>query len=169
MHSCNLAFFGWAQYESVAFTQLGVPQQDLGFSGGLAGMARYAGGSLAQAIYTTILTNTQTKRAAMTLPQAAMDAGMTAENAQKLLAAFPLGAQAIAAVPGTTEEALAAATMAFQWSYAHGLKIVALSSLSFGILGLICCVWCEDLTPKMTDKIEVFLENDIYAEKNEFH
>lgn len=164
-----LAFFGWAQYESVAFTQLGVPQQDLGFSGGLAGMARYAGGSLAQAIYTTILTNTQTRRAMKTLPQAAIAAGMTPEDALKLLAAFPLGTKAIAAVPGTTEEALQAATLAFQWSYAYGLKIVALSSLSFGLFGLICCFLCEDLTPKMTNKTEVFLENDIYADKNEFH
>ncbi|KAF2013899.1 MFS general substrate transporter [Aaosphaeria arxii CBS 175.79] len=165
----NATFFGWAQYESVAFTQLGVPQQDLGFSGGLAGMARYAGGSLAQAIYMTILANTQTSRAAQTVPQAAVEAGMTQENAQALLAAFPLGAQAIAKVPGITQEALAATSLAFQWSYAHGLKVVALSSLSFGILGLICCFLCEDLTPKMTSKIEVFLENDVYAEKNEFH
>ncbi|ORY06913.1 fungal trichothecene efflux pump [Clohesyomyces aquaticus] len=165
----NATFFGWAQYESVAFTQMGVPQQDLGFSGGLAGMARYAGGSLAVAIYTTILTNTQTARAATTLPQAAMAAGMSAENAQKLLAAFPLGAKAIAAVPGTTTEALAAAGLAFQWSYAHGLKVVALSSLSFGILGLMCCFYCEDITPKMNDKTEVFLENDVNAEKNTFH
>jgi hypothetical protein len=164
-----VAFFGWAQYESVAFTQLGVPQQDLGFSGGLAGMARYAGGSLAQAIYTTILTNTQSKRAAATLPQAAISAGMSSENAQQLLAAFPLGAKAIAAVPGVTTEAIAAASLAFQWSYAHALKVVALSSLSFGLLGLICCFLCEDLTPKMTNKTEVFLENDVYAEKNEFH
>ncbi|KAF2790607.1 MFS general substrate transporter [Melanomma pulvis-pyrius CBS 109.77] len=162
-------FFGWAQYESVAFTQLGVPQQDLGFSGGLAGMARYAGGSLAQAIYTTILTNTQTRRLASTLPSAAIAAGMTPENAQKLLAAFPLGAKALAAVPDTNPEALAAAAEAFKWSYAHALKIVALSSLSFGIVGLICCFACEDLTPKMTNKTEVFLENDVNAEKNEFH
>jgi hypothetical protein len=165
----NATFFGWAQYESVAFTQLGVPQQDLGFSGGLAGMARYAGGSLAQAIYTTILTNTQTRRAATTLPAAAVSAGMTQENAQKLLAAFPLGATAIAAVPGTTAEALAAASLAFQWSYAHALKIVALSSLSFGIVGLLCVFWCEDVGKKMTNKTEVFLENDVNAEKNVFH
>lgn len=153
----------------MAFTQLGVPQQDLGFSGGLAGMARYAGGSLAQAIYTTILTNTQTRRVASTLPTAAVAAGMTPENAQKLLAAFPLGASAIAAVPGTTAEALAAAALAFQWSYAHALKIVALSSLSFGLVGLICVFWCEDVGPKMTNKTEVFLENDVNAEKNVFH
>ncbi|KAF2006271.1 MFS general substrate transporter [Amniculicola lignicola CBS 123094] len=165
----NATFFGWAQYESVAFTQLGVPQQDLGFSGGLAGMARYAGGSLAQAIYTSILSNTQSSRVAATLPSAAVAAGMTAENASLLLAAFPLGAEAIAAVPGTNAEALAAAALAFQWSYAHALKIVALSSLAFGGAGLICCFLCEDLGPKMTDKTEVFLENDINAEKNVFH
>jgi hypothetical protein len=146
-----------------------VPQQDLGFSGGLAGMARYAGGSLAQAIYTTILTNTQTRRLALTLPKAAIAAGMTSENAQKLLTAFPLGATALVAVPGTNAEALAAAAEAFKWSYAHALKIVALSSLSFGLVGLICCFLCEDLTPKMTNKTEVFLENDVNAEKNEFH
>lgn len=168
-NSTKIAFFGWAQYESVAFTQLGVPQEDLGFSGGLAGMARYAGGSLAVAIYTTILTNTQSTRAAATLPAAAISAGMTAENAQKLLAAFQLGATAIAAVPGTNPDALAAASLAFQWSYAHGLKTVALSSLSFGILGLLCCFYCEDLEPKMTNKTEVFLENDINAEKNVYH
>ncbi|CAN9135419.1 unnamed protein product [Alternaria alternata] len=156
-------------YESIAFTQLGVPQQDLGFSGGLAGMARYAGGSLAQAIYTTILTNTQTTRAAATVPAAAVRAGMSLENAQALLAALPLGAAAIAEVPGTTAEALGAASLAFQWSYAHALKVVALSSLSFGIVGLLCIFYCEDLTPKMTDKVEVFLENDVYADKNEFH
>jgi hypothetical protein len=94
---------------------------------------------------------------------------MSLENAQALLAAFPLGAAAIAEVPGTTAEALGAASLAYQWSYAHALKIVALSSLSFGIVGLLCIFYCEDLTPKMTDKVEVFLENDVYAEKNEFH
>lgn len=94
---------------------------------------------------------------------------MTPENAQKLLSAFPLGAKAIAAVPGITDEALAEAALAFKWSYAHGLKVVALSSLAFGITGLICAFFCEDLTPKMTNKTEVFLENDVHAEKNEFH
>lgn len=126
-------------------------------------------GSLAQAIYTTILANTQSTRAAATVPAAAIAAGMSSENAQALLAAFPLGAAAIAKVPGTTEEAIGAASLAFQWSYAHGLKIVALSSLSFGIVGLLCIFYCQDITPKMTNKVEVFLENDVYAEKNEFH
>lgn len=132
-------FFGWAQYESVAFTQLGVHQHDLGMSGGLAGVARYAGGSLAQAIYVSILANTQATKAAATLPAAAMAAGASSTTAQQLLAAFPLGAKAIAAVPGTNAQILAAASEAFAWSYAHGLKITALASLSFGGLGIIMC------------------------------
>ena len=129
-------------------------------------MARYAGGSLAQAIYTTILTNTQTNRLARTLPAAVIAAGMAPADAAALLAAFPLGADAIAQVNGTSEVALEVAAEAFKWSFAHALKVVALSSLSFGGLGLICCFLCEDMTPKMTDKTEVFLENDVYAERD---
>jgi hypothetical protein len=98
-----------------------------------------------------------------------MSAGMSTENAQKLLAAFPLGDKAIAAVPVTNANPLAAASLAFQWSYAHGLRIVALSSLSFGILGLLCCFYCEDVGPKMKNKTKVFLETDVNAEKNVYH
>jgi Fungal trichothecene efflux pump (TRI12) len=94
-------FFGWAQYESIAFTQLGVKQVDLGISGGLSGVARFAGGSLAQAIYTTILTNEQTSRAARTVPAAAMALGLGPQEAQQLLAAISTGAtDAIAEIPG---------------------------------------------------------------------
>lgn len=94
-------FFGWAQYESIAFTQLGVRQIDLGISGGLAGVARYAGGSLAQAIYTTILANTQSERAAKIVPEAAVRLGLGSEEAQQLLAAISTGAtDVISQIPG---------------------------------------------------------------------
>ena len=85
-------FFGWAQYESIAFTQLGVKQIDLGISGGLSGVARFAGGSLAQAIYTTILTNEQTSRAAKTVPAAATALGLGPDEAQQVLQAISTGA-----------------------------------------------------------------------------
>lgn len=119
-------------------------------SGGLAGVARYAGGSLAQAIYTSILANTQSSRAAVTVPQAAMAAGASKSTAAALLAAFPLGATALAKVPGINTEILVAASTAYQWSYAHGLKITALSSLSFGGLGLIMCLLLENIDVKVT-------------------
>jgi hypothetical protein len=162
-------FFGWAQFASVSFTFFGVHQHDLGVAGGLAGMARFAGGSLAQSIYVTILTNSQESRAAAIVPQAAIAAGLPASSAAKLLATFPLGAAALEALPGMTTQALQAASTAYQWSYAYGLKMVALSSLSFGGVGLIMCFLCLDIEEKMTPKIEIFMETEPQAVKNEFH
>ncbi|KAF4633722.1 hypothetical protein G7Y89_g4392 [Cudoniella acicularis] len=159
-------FFGWAQYESVAFTQLGVKQVDLGISGGLAGVGRYAGGSLAQAIYITILTNTQASKAAVTIPAAAIAAGLPASSGQQFLAAFSLGAEALAAVPGVTPEILTAASDAFKWSYAHGLQMVTYASLAFGGVAIICCILCENIDDKMNNNIEIYLENDVNADKN---
>ncbi|KAH6672054.1 fungal trichothecene efflux pump [Halenospora varia] len=162
-------FFGWAQYESVAFTQLGVAQVDLGISGGLAGVARYAGGSLAQAIYVSILANCQASRAAATVPAAAIKAGLPESSASQLLAAFGLGAKALAAVPGVTPEILGAASDAFKWSYAYGLQMVTYASLAFGGVAIICCCLCENIDAKMNNNIEIYLENDVNADKNKFH
>jgi hypothetical protein len=80
-----------------------------------------------------------------------MAAGATSDTATALLAAFPLGSAAIAKVPGINDKILAAAGTAFQWSYAHGLKITALASLSFGFFGLIMCFLCENIDPKVRE------------------
>ncbi|KAF2492231.1 MFS general substrate transporter [Lophium mytilinum] len=161
--------FGWAQYLSIAFIQFGVDQVELGISGGLAGVARFAGGSVAISVYTTILSNVQSSHAAKLVPAAAIAAGLPAASASALLAAIPLGSAAIAKVPGITTEIAVAAGAAFQQSYVVGLRTTALSSLSFGIIGIIACICCNDIGHKMTDKIEIFLENDENAEKNKFH
>jgi hypothetical protein len=162
-------FFGWAQYEAVVFVQLGVGQLDLGASGGLAGVARFGGGSLAVAVYTSVLTNTQAKKAVQLVTKAGMDNGLTQAASTQLLAALSLGAEAIAAVPGINPKAIAAAGAAFLESYAHGLRMTAFASLGFGGLGILCCILCEDIGHKMNNKTEIFLENDVNAEKNEFH
>ena len=52
------------------------------------------------AIYVSIMTNTQVKRAAATVPAAAIAAGLSSESAAKLLPAFGLGATALQAIPG---------------------------------------------------------------------
>ncbi|KIV99714.1 uncharacterized protein PV09_08644 [Verruconis gallopava] len=166
---CQQFFFGWAQYEAVAFVQLGVEQLDLGASGGLAGVARFGGGSLAVAVYTSVLTNSQSKKALDLVVKAGMENGLTKAAATQLLSALSLGAQAIAAVPGINPNAIAAASVAFMESYAYGLKMMALASLGFGGFGLVLCLLCEDIGPKMNNKTNVFLENDINAEKNDFH
>jgi len=118
----------------------------------LAGVARYAGGSLAQAIYVSILANTQSSKAAKLVPAAVEHAGGTAKMAEALLAAFPLGTAALEAVPGVNAKILGAAGTAYQWAYAHGLRMTALSSLAFGGLGLVMCLLCENIDAKVSPR-----------------
>ncbi|KAL2212950.1 MFS general substrate transporter [Sarocladium strictum] len=161
--------FGWAQYLSIAFIQFGCDQVELGIAGGLAGVARFAGGSVAISVYTTILSNVQSNEAAKLVPRAAIAAGLDSDSVPALLAALPLGSAALAQVPGITNDIAAAAGAAFQQSYVVGLRTTCLSSLSFGILGIIAALCCQDIGKKMNNKIEVFLENDENADKNRFH
>ena len=124
---------------------------------------------LTHKVYTTILTNVQSTNAARLVPAAAIAAGLPSESAATLLAALPMGASALAEVPGITNEIIAAAGAAFQQSYFIGLRTTALSSLSFGVIAIIACLFCNEIAPKMDNKIEVFLENDENAGKNKYH
>ncbi|KAF2671972.1 MFS general substrate transporter [Microthyrium microscopicum] len=161
--------YGWAQTLSIAWIQFGVPQTELGISGALAGVARWTGGAIASSMYLTILANTQGKKAAQLVPAAAMKAGASSSTAQALLKALPLGATAIAKVANTTPAMVQAAGAAFVQSYVVGLRTICLVSIAFGVIGTICCALSNDIGPKMNRKIEVFLENDVQAEKNKFH
>lgn len=120
-------------------------------------------------VYQTILTNVQSSKAAELVPRAVLAAGLSADAVPAFLTALPLGAIALAKVPGVTNEIIAAGGTAFQQAYVVGLRTTALSSLSFGVLAIIACCFCNDIGPKMNNKIEVFLENDENAEKNKYH
>ena len=129
--------FGWAQYLSIAYIQFGADQVELGISGGLAGVARFAGGAVAISVYTTILSNVVGKEAVKKVIPAVMQAGGSQQVAVEILTALPLGAAALAKIPNATENMIAAAGAAFQQAYVVGLRTTALSSLSFGIIAII--------------------------------
>lgn len=129
--------FGWAQYLSIAYIQFGADQVELGISGGLAGVARFAGGSIAISVYTTILSNVVSKQAVAKVIPAVLAAGGSQEVAVEILTALPLGASALAKIPDATTAMIAAAGGAFQQAYVVGLRTTALASLSFGIIAII--------------------------------
>ncbi|KAB5551064.1 fungal trichothecene efflux pump [Coniochaeta sp. 2T2.1] len=161
--------YGWAAYLSVTYTQLGVPQKMLGVSGGLAGTARYAGGAVASACYSTAIANGVAGRGAVLIPKAALDAGLPESSLDAVVAAASGGAKALSAIPGVTPEVIAAVVDAVKWSSAHGLRNAALVSIAFGVTGVLLCFALEDIEAKMTPKIEIFLENDKLADKNKYH
>lgn len=71
------------------------------------------------------------------VPPAAISAGLPESSVEALLAALPVGSAALEKVPGITTEVLGAASEAFKQSYVVGLRTTCLSSLSFGVLGII--------------------------------
>ncbi|KAH7072381.1 fungal trichothecene efflux pump-domain-containing protein [Paraphoma chrysanthemicola] len=161
--------YGYAQYLSIAYIQFGADQTELGIAGGLAGVARYAGGAVAITLFSTILGTVQNGYAAVHVIAAAEGAGATPATARAVLAALPLGAAALEKVQGLTTAIAQAAGAAFVQSYVEGVKKVAFASLGFGGVAIIACFFLEDIGPKMNNQIEVFLENDEQAEKNKYH
>ena len=116
------AGYGYAQYLSIAYIQFGADQTELGISGGLAGVARYAGGAVAVTLFATILSIVHTAYAKVHVIAAAEAAGASASVAEAVLAALPLGAAALEKVQGLTVAIAEAAGGAFVVSYEHGIR-----------------------------------------------
>lgn len=115
-------FYGYAQYLSIAYIQFGADQEELGIAGGLAGVARYAGGAVAVTTFEAILISTQTKYAATHVIAAAESAGASPALAETVLQTLPLGAAALEKVTGITTKIATAAGGAFVESYVQGVK-----------------------------------------------
>lgn len=114
--------YGWAAYLSVTYTQLGVPQELLGLSGGLAGTARYAGGAVASACYSSAMANGLSKKGAELVPKAALAAGVPADIFDQVVAAAGAGASALRAIPGVDEAMVQAVRGAYKEAAAFGLR-----------------------------------------------
>lgn len=114
--------YGYAQYLSIAYIQFGADQTELGIAGGLAGVARYAGGAVAVTLFLTILEVTQAAYAKVHVIAAAEAAGASASVAAAVLAALPLGTAALEKVSGLTTKIAIAAGGEFVQSYVHGIQ-----------------------------------------------
>ncbi|KAJ5775874.1 uncharacterized protein N7511_000885 [Penicillium nucicola] len=160
------AGFGWAIYLSIAITQMGVEHKNLGVSGGISGCIRFAAGAVATSIYQTVYSNSLSKYTAIYVPSAAISAGLPESKTADIVAAVVQGASALKSY---SPAVAAAAEAALSQAYCKAMFIVAMVSMAFGILGLGACLCCKDVDSKMTNKIEVYLENTDLSDRNKFH
>ncbi|EXJ65476.1 hypothetical protein A1O7_01817 [Cladophialophora yegresii CBS 114405] len=158
--------YGWAIYLCIAFTQMGVVQEQLGISGGLSGSIRFAGGTLAQAVYQSVNQNEIAKKTPLLLTRAAERVGVPAARIPLVL---ELATQKDKLLVAFSPAVVTAVEQAQQEAVVAGIKMIAYTSLAFGVVGIAACMYCSDVDAKMNDKIEIFLENDIYAERNVHH
>lgn len=114
------AAYGAAMYLCIAVSQMGVDQEDLGLSGGLGGTSRFAGGAIATAVYTAVLTQTVKKWTAKLVPVAVLAAGLPDADLTSFMSS--LGTPALTA--NFSSEVVAAAGKATQGAYQHGIQYV---------------------------------------------
>jgi len=161
--------FAWAQFLSITYCQFGAPQTELGIAGSLAGVGRFGGNCIATTVYVTVINRTLARESLKKVVAAVIAAGGSRQTGLAVLAALPAGSKAVMAVPGITTSIAAAAGAAFTSSLLIAIRTVALVSIAFGGVGIVACLWCEDISSKMDEHIEVFLENDVQAAKNHYH
>ncbi|KAJ6021890.1 hypothetical protein N7540_007394 [Penicillium herquei] len=158
--------FGWGIYLSIAICQMGVTQQNLGVSGGISGCLRFAAGAVATTIYEVVFDKSLTKYMDRYIPDAVTAAGLSDSKVTGLMSVVSGGASALSSY---SPAVASAAVKALEHAYCKAIFIVAMVSMAFGIVGLIACLCCKDVDAKMTNKIEVYLENTKQADRNTFH
>ncbi|PLN84044.1 MFS general substrate transporter [Aspergillus taichungensis] len=154
--------FGWGIYLSIAITQMGVDQKNLGVSGGVSGAIRYAAGAVATTIYNTVFTTTLTKWTTRLVPKAVIAAGLPESKVSDVITAMQSSEFAKAYSP----DVVAAATLASKEATCKAVFAVAMVSMAFGIVGIFACLCCKDVDHKMTNQIEVYLTNTDQADRN---
>lgn len=161
---CQSAF-AWSVPLSIMLSQLGVQHKDLGISGGISGSLRFAGGAVATTVYQTIFNNEVTKWTPKLVVPAALEAGLDQSRVTELLSVISTPELATS----FSSDVVAAASEALKLAYCKGIFVLAMSSLGFGVVAIVACLLCKDVESKMTNTIDVYLENDEYAHRNKIH
>ena len=150
-------FVGFIELASLALAPLFCKPSDIGLASGLLASIRSAGGSIAVAVYSTILSN----RLASTLPAnigpVAIAAGLPADQVPALVAAAKAGK--LATFPGITDAITAAVTRVMPLAYSQAFKTVYLASLGFGGIAIVGCLFSKDAAKFLTSTVERKMTN----------
>lgn len=142
-------FVGFIELASLALAPLFCKAQDIGLASGLLASIRSAGGSVAVAVYTTILSNRLTTTIPANVLPAAEAAGLEPSQGAALLGAVTKGNLTAYSAPIRL-----AVTEALPDAYAQAFKTVYLASLGFGAIAIIGCLFSKDAKKHLTNKIE---------------
>ncbi|KAF4449015.1 hypothetical protein F53441_7665 [Fusarium austroafricanum] len=161
--------FTWLTVLSYVSSGLLVPQEELGVSAGLMGTFRSAGGSLGNAMFTTIVTSIINRDLANNIAGAAMGAGYSAKDLPSLIPAViqnAVGApSAMAKVPGVTDSVLRATSAAFKNTYAKAFRTVFYSTIPLGVVAMVAATFIRDPSHLLNNHVAVHQEKEVLSGK----
>ena len=134
-------------------------QNEIGTAAGIAGSSRSAISTVASTIYTVVLTARTGQTISSIVPAAVIKAGLPSSSVAQYLAAVAAGgsASALDAVKGMTPEILAAGTQAYRLAYSDSYRTIFLTSIAFGVSGIICSFFVPNVENLLTDSVAATL------------
>ncbi|KAI0127123.1 fungal trichothecene efflux pump-domain-containing protein [Xylariales sp. AK1849] len=145
-------FVGFIELASLALAPLFCEPADIGLASGLLASIRSAGGSVAVAVYSTILSNRLASTVPATIVPVAVAAGLPESQVSSLATAIVGGK--LATFPGLTDLIKAAVGAVLPTAYSQAFKTVYLASLGFGAIAIVGCLFSKDAQKHLTDKVE---------------
>lgn len=157
--------FTWVTTIAYVSAGLFVPVEELGLSAGLLGTFRSAGGSVGNAIFSTIMTSVVNKNLGNNLAEAAIGAGYSPANLSALIPAVIQNAvgvpNAFEGVPGVSSAVMAATSTAFKESYANAFRMVFYATIPFCVCAIILAFWVKDCSHLLTNHVAVKQEKEV--------
>jgi hypothetical protein len=137
---------------AVPFT---VPPEDLGLASGLLGSCRSALGSVATAIFSSVLSTTKGKQIPPSLLKLAEEDGLSQTSIAALLKAGIQGAVAtFAKIPGLPADRIPQYALAVRDGNVKAYHMVFYSSLAFGGIAVICAFCCKEFNSHFTNTVD---------------
>jgi len=143
---------GFIELASLALAPLFCLPSEIGVASGLLASIRSAGGSVAVAVYTTILTNRLVTTIPANIGPGVIAAGLPESRVKALSLAVKAGT--MAKFPGITPAITAAVTKVLPVAYSQAFKTVYLASLGFGAIAIVGSLFSKDVQEHLTDTID---------------
>jgi hypothetical protein len=114
---------------------------------------RVVGGSIGNAIYFNIFYNKINTNLPKYIAEYVLAAGLPLTSLEPFIGALLTDPTKLALVPGVTPEIVAAATVGSRWAYSESLKYVWLTSIAFGAISIVACVFIKSIRKYLTNRI----------------
>jgi hypothetical protein len=126
-------------------------REDIGLVSGVLATIRTAAGSIAIALYSSLLSSGLTKYLLEYVPDAAIGAGLPASSVTDLLAGISAGSYVD--VPGITATIIEAVGHAVKQAYSMSFRTVFLATLPFGAILLVSAIFTPNVEDYLTDDV----------------
>lgn len=132
-----------------------VPDSLLGTAVSLSLSVRTVGGSIGYSIYYNVFANKLKAALPANIAQYAIEAGLPVAEAETFVGTFLTVPGDIAKIPGVNATVVEAATLGSRWAYAESLRYVWYTSIAFGSLAIILCLFIPSIRKYSTNRIAV--------------